>query len=175
MKTLIIGLGNPGGRFDGTRHNVGFMVVDELARQADIEWREKAAWCAEVAELPDGILLAKPTTFMNDSGRAVQALANYFDVTGDHVCVVYDDRDLPFGTLRWTKGIRTGAHHNGLRSVMETHGTEIIRLRVGIANALMANQNLKDFVLHQFSSSEKKELPEIVTRAVRELRRELGF
>lgn len=169
MRTIIVGLGNPGSRYDGTRHNIGFAVVDELARRAGVNWREKPAWNAEIAEYGEGILLVKPTTFMNDSGRAVQAIAHYYDITGDQVCTVYDDRDLPFGTLRWTDGLRTGAHHNGLRSIADAYGRDLLRLRFGVGNDHLRHKALRDFVLERFTGEEQKDLPNLIESAANEL------
>ncbi len=169
MRTLIVGLGNPGSRYDGTRHNIGFAILDELAHRYDANWREHPAWNAEIAELPGGILLAKPTTYMNDSGRAVRAIAHYYSLTGDNVCISYDDRDLPFGSLRWTKRMRTGAHHNGLRSIAKEYGHDFIRLRFGIKNELMHHRQLADFVLDRFDASERQKLPDLIELAVNEL------
>lgn len=169
MRTIIVGLGNPGSRYDGTRHNIGFAIVDELARRAGAPWREKPAWCAAIAEYGEGILLVKPTTFMNDSGRAVQAIAHYYDITGDNICIVYDDRDLPFGTLRWTDGVRTGAHHNGVRSVTQEYGRDLVRLRFGIDSDHLRHKQLRDFVLDRFSSTEQASLSEYIETAANEL------
>lgn len=169
MRVIIVGLGNPGSRYDGTRHNIGFAVVDELARRAGKSWREKPAWNALTVELDHSVLLVKPTTFMNDSGRAVRAISQYYDLEGENVCVVYDDRDLPFGTLRWTKDIRTGAHHNGLRSIAHEYGREMMRLRVGIGNDLMRHKPLADFVLDRFTGHEQETLADIIETAANEL------
>lgn len=165
MKQLIVGLGNPGKRYEGTRHNVGFAVVDVWAADAGATWVEKPAWNTELAELPDGIVLAKPTTYMNDSGRAVAALAHYFKLKPEQISIIVDDRDLPFGTVKWRDGIRTGASHNGLRSIVQLYGG-VPRLRIGVGNDIMRHRDLKDFVLDHFSAHEREELPEIISEAI---------
>lgn len=170
MRSLIIGLGNPGQHFAGSRHNIGFQVVDALARELQVEWRPKPTWCAEIAEAGHGVLLVKPTTFMNDSGRAVRLLAQYYDLSGEDICVIYDDRDITFGSMRWTQGIRTGGSHNGVRSILKEFGADITRLRIGIGNDVMRHKLLRDFVLASFTTEEKKQLGEICAQAIIELR-----
>ncbi len=169
MKHIIVGLGNPGSQYDGTRHNVGFAVVDELAAQSHTAWQDKPAWCAQVAALGD-TLLVKPQTYMNDSGRAVRSVANYYKVDPDKVCIVVDDRDLDFGDLRFRMGIVTGAHHNGLRSVAKDYSRLVNRLRIGIGNDLLRHVDLQEFVLGRFSSEERSHMKALIGRAIKELR-----
>lgn len=166
---LIVGLGNPGARYDGTRHNIGFAVLDALARKYEVEWKAKAAWSAEIAQLSDGALLVKPQTFMNESGKAVRAVAQFYKINPSHVCLVYDERDLPYGVVRWLTGIRTGAHHNGVRSVAAEYHRGIARLRLGIGNHLLAHQPLDQFVLDKFSGDERDQMRGFLDRACAEL------
>lgn len=165
MKHVVIGLGNPGARYDITRHNVGFATVEAWAEQAGVKWQEKPAWSAQVAEVSPDLWLVKPTTFMNDSGRTIAALGRYFDLGSEQMCVIVDDRDLPFGKIRWRDGIRTGAHHNGLRSIAKEYGS-VARLRIGISNDHMRHKPLRDFVLDRFTSHEQAELPSILQEAI---------
>ncbi len=166
---LIVGLGNPGKKYTHTRHNIGFQIVENLAKKQQASWCDKPAWCAEIAELAPQVFAVKPTTYMNESGRAVRALADYYDVTQDHICLVYDDRDLPFGKLRWTEGFRTGASHNGVRSVARTVGKSFLRLRFGISNNTMAHMPLDKFVLQDFNAFEKALLAEQIELATQAL------
>ncbi|MEI7818715.1 MAG: aminoacyl-tRNA hydrolase [bacterium] len=168
MKYVIVGLGNPGHQYDGTRHNIGFAVVDALAERVQAKWQDKPAWCAEVA-LTQEVVLVKPQTFMNDSGRAVQAVANFYKVEPDHVCIVVDDRDILFGDIRMRAGIVTGAHHNGLRSVAKDYSRLVHRQRIGIGNDLMRHVDLQRFVLERFSVEERSKLKNIIGQACNEL------
>ena len=133
---LIVGLGNPGREYRETRHNVGFMVVDEIAR------RHQLTWAMAPSQVPDAfvakrfgaepVLLAKPLTFMNRSGDAVAALARYYDVAPTDLLVVVDEAALPFGRLR-ARARGSAGGHNGLKSVIERLGTtEFPRLRLGV-------------------------------------------
>lgn len=162
---LIAGLGNPGKKYARSRHNVGFMVVDALAKKKAASWREKPAWCAQMAELAPQLLTIKPTTYMNDSGRAVRAVQDYFSIPQNHICLVYDDRDLPLGTIRWTEGFRTGARHNGVRSVAQHIGKSFLRLRFGIGNSTLDHIPLESFVLQPFTAFEEAILEELINKA----------
>ncbi len=166
---LIVGLGNPGKKYTYTRHNVGFLAVEALAKQHHANWHDKPAWCAEVAELAPQVFAVKPTTYMNESGRAVRALADYYDIPQSHICLIYDDRDLPFGKLRWTNGFRTGASHNGVRSVAQLVGKSFSRLRFGVGNATMHHMPLDKFVLQEFNAFEKSVLNEQISLTTTEL------
>jgi PTH1 family peptidyl-tRNA hydrolase len=133
---LIVGLGNPGREYAGTRHNVGFAVLDELAERFGCSFRNKLRFTAKVAEWngPAGkIVLAKPQTYMNRSGAAVAALVNWLKLTPSDVLVVVDDADLPLGQIRLRSSGGSGGH-NGLRSIIEALGgnEEFARLRIGI-------------------------------------------
>lgn len=163
---LIVGLGNPGKKYIHTRHNVGFMIVDALASRLSANWHEKAAWCAQTAQLSQNSLAIKSTTFMNDSGHAASAVQRYYSVPQSHICVVYDDRDLPFGTIRWTEGFRTGARHNGVRSIARYVGKSFLRLRFGIGNTTLGHLPLEAFVLQSFTEFEKVVLHEQIDKAV---------
>jgi PTH1 family peptidyl-tRNA hydrolase len=170
---LIVGLGNPGKLYIHNRHNVGFQVIDALAHTISATWQDKPAWCGEVAQVGSGVYLLKPTTFMNDSGRAVQSVMSYFDIPAEHVFLIYDDRDLPFGTTRLTKGFRTGARHNGVKSVAHHIGRNFQRYRFGVGNELMRHRAMHDFVLDDFSALEKTRLKHYIEAAVQTLRSDL--
>lgn len=128
---LVAGLGNPGRRYEGTRHNIGFDAVDRVVAEAGADWSSRASWEAEVARL-GAVFLIKPMTYMNRSGRAVAAVARYHRIAADGILVVYDDVALPLGRLRIRRSGSDGGH-NGMRSVIEALGTrEVARLRIGV-------------------------------------------
>jgi peptidyl-tRNA hydrolase, PTH1 family len=132
--SLIVGLGNPGPRYENTRHNIGFRVVDELARKHGLTFgkTESRALVASGTILGKRVLLAKPLTYMNVSGEAVAPLARFYKVEPSQILVIHDDLDIPPGTLRLRKSGSAGGQ-NGLKHILERMGTqEIPRLRVGI-------------------------------------------
>ncbi|MCK6081124.1 aminoacyl-tRNA hydrolase [Microbacterium sp. EYE_5] len=159
---LIVGLGNPGPRYEATRHNVGQMVIDELARRRSETLRSHKA-NARVAEtwLRPGaarLVLAKPNSFMNVSGGPVSALAQFYGVPAGRVVVVHDELDIPFDTLKLKTG---GGHggHNGVRDVAKALGTpEFPRVRVGVGRP-PGRQDPADWVLDPFGAAERKTLP----------------
>jgi PTH1 family peptidyl-tRNA hydrolase len=165
---LIVGLGNPGREYRDTRHNVGFMVVDEIARRHGIGW---AAGPSQIAETLIGkkfgaepLMLAKPLTYMNLSGNAVAGLARYFDVDGDDLLVIVDEVALPFGKLR-ARARGSAGGHNGLKSVIERLGTtDFPRLRLGVGRG-DGRRDLADHVLAKFERGEQAELETLITRA----------
>src|SRR3954447_10409347 len=133
LDLLVVGLGNPGREYAGNRHNVGFMVVDELARRYGGSWRSRfSGHLADVRIDEHRVGLLKPETYMNESGRAVQAAAAFYKLEPDAILVVHDESDLEVGRLQ----VRLGgglAGHNGLRSIARELGTqEFMRLRVGV-------------------------------------------
>ena len=165
---LIVGLGNPGREYRDTRHNVGFLVVDELARRHQLALTMAPSQVPEtfVAKRygPEPLLVAKPLTFMNRSGDAVAALIRYYDVDVADLLVVVDEAALPFGRLR--ARIRgSGGGHNGLKSTIERLGTtEFARLRLGVGRG-DPRRDLADHVLAKFEPGERAELEGFITLA----------
>ena len=152
---LVAGLGNPGRDYAGTRHNVGFLVADELARRSACRFAFEKRWDAEIA-MCGGRVIMKPQTFMNLSGEPVGGYARYFKLGFDEVLVIIDDIALPLGSVRLRKSGSSGGH-NGLESVLIHLGTELVpRLRVGIGTP--DGRPLHDHVLGRF---EKEELPAV--------------
>jgi peptidyl-tRNA hydrolase, PTH1 family len=153
---LIVGLGNPGAQYARTRHNVGFVVVEKLAERWHARWSLEKKFDALVARTErDGrrVLLCEPQTFMNSSGDAVRALADFYDVAPVRVLVVVDDADLPVGQLRLRPGGSSGGHH-GLESIQTQLGTrEYPRLRVGIGRRDGARE-ITGHVLGRFDSTD---------------------
>lgn len=160
---LIVGLGNPGPEYADTRHNLGFRVVDDLARRADAAWQETTDGTSLVARA-DGTVLARPQTYMNRSGTAVHRLLERLELPRQRCLIVYDDMDLPFGTLRMRERGSPGTH-NGMRSVVAAlHSEDVPRLRIGISQASRAGGAI-DHVLGEFSPDERAEVAQLVTRA----------
>jgi len=156
----IVGLGNPGADYSGTRHNVGFEVVDELARRWQVNLRKWKS-IADVAVVPDhDVVLVEPKTYMNDSGRAVSAVMAFYKIDPADVLIVVDEVQLPLGKLRLRPSGSAGGH-NGLKSVIEHVGREFPRLRIGVDRG-HPDWDLSDRVLSKFPRSER----EIVDRAI---------
>ena len=161
----IVGLGNPGSQYQGTRHNVGFEVVEALARRASIgfESAPAAALIAKWRRPDEAILLIKPLTFMNLSGQAVGELARYFKIDVADLIVVVDEVHLPLGKLRArSKGSAGG--HNGLKSIIAHLGDEFARLRLGVGRG-GEQRNLADHVLSRFEKDEAEEVERMTARA----------
>lgn len=162
---LIVGLGNPGERYEATRHNIGFRVVDALGERA-AHLRRKTKWQAEWIEAHIGarrVFLMKPLTFMNRSGEAVAPAVRYFGIAPEELVVVYDDLDLPLGSLRLRlKGSHGG--HNGMRSLIAALGSDAFpRLRIGIGRPAVGS--VADYVLSPFAPEERPRAEAAVARA----------
>ena len=159
---LVACLGNPGPQYRNTRHNIGFLVADELARRSVADFSFQSQWNSETAKV-GGRTLMKPQTFMNLSGEAVGDFAKYYKIPSEQVLVILDDTALPLGTIRLRKSGTAGGH-NGLDSVLVHLGTEKVpRLRVGIGRP--GDAALHDHVLGVFEPDEMPTVAESVTRA----------
>lgn len=161
---LIVGLGNVGREYDGTRHNVGFACVDAFARANEFDqWIEKKDLKCFFASSVLGesrVILIKPTTFMNLSGEAVQATVHFYKIAPEHIVVVHDELDIPFGQIRMRMG-GSSAGHNGLKSIMQFFGEGFGRVRVGIGPKTPPQIDAADFVLAKFSPEEQAQLPNL--------------
>ncbi|KFN39444.1 MAG: peptidyl-tRNA hydrolase [Sulfuricurvum sp. MLSB] len=157
---LIVGLGNPGSAYASTRHNIGFMVIDELCRRHKVQSVSKSSFEGELFKMAEHFLL-KPTTYMNLSGKSVLAVKNFYKI--DDVIVIHDDLDLPFGALRFKTG---GGHggHNGLKSTDAAIGQNYIRVRMGIGKPEHKSQ-VADYVLSPFTADENTDLASWITKA----------
>lgn len=168
---LVVGLGNPGPKYAGNRHNVGFMVVDLLAKRVGASFGRHRKAMADVAEARLGVgadaprlVLAKPLTYMNLSGGPVTSLSNFYKVPLSQVIAVHDELDIPYGQLRLKVGGGEGGH-NGLRSLSAAMSTkDFVRVRFGVGRP-PGRQDPADFVLNDFSAAERKELDFLVDRA----------
>ncbi|MBI2411346.1 MAG: aminoacyl-tRNA hydrolase [Candidatus Kerfeldbacteria bacterium] len=160
---LIIGLGNPGSEYEKTRHNVGWRVLDFL--QLDFAVEKK--FNAELARR-DNVLFCKPLTFMNNSGVAVRTIADYYKIAPADIVVIYDDKDLPFGTVR-IRSTGSAGGHNGVASVIQHLGTmEFGRMRIGILSEEHRGDT-SNFVLARFSKDEETLVPKMLAAATKEL------
>jgi PTH1 family peptidyl-tRNA hydrolase len=161
----IVGLGNPGPQYKGTRHNVGFEVVEEIARRASIAFESAPAEAliAKWRRPDEAILLVKPLTFMNLSGQAVGELARYFKIEIADLIVVVDEVHLPLGKIRARANGSAGGH-NGLKSVIAHLGDGFARLRLGVGRG-GEQRNLADHVLAKFEKDEAAEVARMTTRA----------
>jgi PTH1 family peptidyl-tRNA hydrolase len=165
-RSIIVGLGNPGEKYAQTRHNMGAMVIDLLLERARATLKSHKSGCliAETNLSGERVVLARATSYMNDSGRPVGELVRWYKTTPSDLIVVHDELDIPFEEVRIKDGGGT-AGHNGLGSIASHLGTrDFVRIRVGIGRP-KGRQGAVDHVLNGFSSTEKKELPFILERA----------
>lgn len=160
---LVVGLGNPGTRFNFTRHNLGFLALDFYLKQHDASWSEKPNLGAVFARIDD-VFFIKPQDYYNLSGQAVAAFSRYYKIDVADVMVICDNFDLDFGKIRFRSQGSSGGN-NGLKSVdKELGSTEYARLRVGTGNAeLQTKVDAVEFVLSKFTPEEKAKLPEILS------------
>ncbi len=167
---LVVGLGNPGEQYEATRHNVGQMVIDELAKRHNVKFSahksrtDVAAYKLGVGVDAFSIILGKSKGYMNESGGPIKALASFYSIDPSQIIVLHDELDIPFAAIRTKIGGGDGGH-NGLKSLTSSFGTaDYYRIRVGIGRP-MGQQDPADFVLKQFSKEEKKDLGEFLDRA----------
>ncbi len=164
--TLIIGLGNPGREYAGNRHNIGFRIVDEYAAAHGLKFSKMQQHAITAAGRVNDlrVILAKPQTYMNESGRSVGALMSFYKISRDRLLTIFDDLDLPFGTLRLRSDGGAGGH-NGMRSIIGQLGSnQFARLRVGIGRP-PGRMDPAAFVLQDFNRDEAPELNAVVIRA----------
>lgn len=155
---LIVGLGNPGPKYTFTRHNAGFITLDNLSEDLGISCDKNGFFAKTGKGVYKGekLILVKPQTFMNDSGKAVRAIMDYYDATANQLIVVYDDVDIPVGKMR-IKPRGSSGHHNGMKSIIAHIGTEdFVRIRMGIGSPA---HDMVDHVLGVMSKDELKTIP----------------
>lgn len=168
---LIVGLGNPGKKYELTRHNIGFLVIDRLAAEHRVEMANHLKWRAHVSKIPgSGAVLMKPQTFMNLSGQSVGAAMRFYQWKPEQVLVVYDDISLPFGSLRFRMAGSAGGH-NGMKSMIShLGGDRFPRLKIGIGQLPQEDRpapsgNLVGHVLGKFSTEERNQLENTLASA----------
>lgn len=180
---IIIGLGNPGKKYEKTRHNIGYLVVDELARRLNLEWKEDKKLKALVVQ-GSGYILAKPNVFMNESGAGTAPLLRFYQLLprtifgtkkdsdlSETLTVVHDELDLPFGTFKFSTNSRP-AGHNGIKSLVAHLKTQNFRrLRIGIGTENRRQMPTAAFVLQKFNPEEQNALPELISRIANELQK----
>jgi PTH1 family peptidyl-tRNA hydrolase len=169
---LIVGLGNPGSKFKGSRHNLGFAAIDELAKKYGKKFLADKKFDAEVCDLTIGdkkIILAKPQTFMNKSGISVRKIVSYYDISTDCIWVIYDDIDLDIGNVRIRKFGSSGGH-KGVQSIIDDIGTEdFVRFRLGIKSEYCDYLSTEEIVLQKFRKEEADIIHEAIDNAVIEI------
>ena len=166
MKTIIVGLGNPGKKFENTRHNVGFMAIDEFAKENNFpEFELQKKFDALISE-KENILLAKPQTFMNESGKAIQKITKNYSLQTTNLIIIHDDIDLPAGKIKIIKD-RGSAGHKGVESIIQNIGNEnLIRIRIGIRPASAEGSGVaKKVVLKKFTQEEEKIIDQAVLKS----------
>ncbi|MDP4008005.1 MAG: aminoacyl-tRNA hydrolase [Candidatus Peregrinibacteria bacterium] len=172
---VIIGLGNPGGKYIKSRHNIGWMIIDELkARVGADDFKENKKFKALITETNnpndknDKLILVKPLTFMNLSGETVATIKSFFKLSSEDLIVVYDDIDLPLGELRFRSSGGPGTH-NGMRSIVQHIGEDFPRLRFGIENRpedLKSKIDLSDYVLGGFAKHETEIIENKISESI---------
>jgi len=150
---LIVGLGNPGEKYQKSRHNVGFILLDKFAADNNLNWRKVERFNSEVADYSNGLLI-KPQNFMNNSGNAVSKLVNFYKISLDDLIIIHDDVDLPLGVIKKQKGKNSAGHH-GVENIIEELGTkDFWRIRVGIGKPEDKNIPVDEWVLQDFGKNE---------------------
>lgn len=169
VEWLVVGLGNPGDKYDGTRHNVGFAAIDQLAEELRVPVQKlKHRALTQTVELGGAkVLLMKPITYMNLSGEAVGEAARFYKVPADHVLVISDDVSLPVGKLRVRRGGSAGGH-NGLKSIIQHLGTDQFpRVKIGVGQKPHPDYDMADWVLGKFAGEDQKTIAAAVEKAGR--------
>jgi peptidyl-tRNA hydrolase, PTH1 family len=166
---VIVGLGNPGEKYSDTRHNIGFLVVDKLAKSISADnWKTKKDLSCDLSTTTvdkTKVLLVKPNNFMNNSGSSVSKIIQYYGLQPTDITAVYDDIDIKFGHIRTRVGGSSGGH-NGVKSIIEHIGEDFNRVRIGIANDISPKQDSAKFVLSKFSKAEQEHLDNLQREAV---------
>lgn len=174
---LLAGLGNPGKKYEKTRHNIGFRVIEQFAEQADDFSNFSEKYKSRFAEglfKGEKIILLQPQTFMNNSGQAVKEAANYFSIEPADIWVIHDELDLPFGYVRISFG-SGAAGHNGIKSIIDLLNTkDFKRFRVGINSEQLKQIPADEFVLRNFSKDEENQLPQIIEKVISEIETEIN-
>ena len=159
---LIVGLGNPGDKYMRTRHNFGFVVLDELVKKASAEFVNESKFEAQIVKTQIGeneVILAKPQTFMNSSGESVRKLAQFYKIDLSDIWVIHDELDLNLGQIRVRRG--GSSTHNGVKSVAEAIGESFYRIRLGIKSDTYTGQASESYILENFTEPELKNVQEV--------------
>ena len=160
---LIAGLGNPGDKYKLTRHNIGFLVIDEMIQKATLQSNLSNPNFKAIAIKTSNTILAKPQTFMNLSGESIVAIADYYNIPNENIIIIHDDLDLAFGAIKFKIG---GGHggHNGLKSIDSHIGKDYIRIRIGIGKP--NNKDVAHYVLSDFNKEELNQIEDIISHVI---------
>jgi len=171
---LIAGLGNPGGKFQKTRHNVGFLAIDGISFKYNVELKFTKKFNTEIAEIndselsPETVLLVKPQTFMNNSGEAIEKITHFYKISPENCWIIFDELDLPLGVIKIRKSGSAGTH-NGMKSIVGKIGKNFPRFRIGIESRGVTASKLQDtqsFVMSSFFETEKNILIDSLERVI---------
>lgn len=171
---LLVGLGNPGDRYKRTRHNIGFTLCEAIADKYNASFKHEKKFNAEIAELnidelsEKKVIIARPHTFMNSSGEAVERIASFYKIPTDKIWIIFDELDLPLGTIKIQPGGGAGTH-NGMKSIVKVMGENFPRLRIGIESRGQSAPTFQDtssFVLSEFFSKEKEIVIDVLDRSI---------
>ncbi len=162
--TLFVGLGNPGPTYEMTRHNIGWRVIDRLVSDLNARDISKNSFYGKLYR-QGNLFFLKPTTFMNNSGKSVFAVKQFFKIDTEDIIVIHDDIDLPFGAVRFKQGGGDGGH-NGLKSIDALIGRDYYRIRIGVGKPEHKSQVI-DYVLHPFDPEEEKNIDDIIIHAAK--------
>lgn len=164
---LVVGLGNPGEKYIGVRHNLGFEVVDEFSRKLDGSWEENKKLKSYILRsAQNDIILAKPQTYMNNSGMAVSLIANFYKIASSDIIVIHDDLDILLGKIKVRSNGAAGGHH-GVESIIRTLGTDqFTRIRLGIGNDERVHSEAEKFVLDPFLPGERSKVKSAIKQAI---------
>ena len=168
---LVVGLGNPGARYESTRHNMGFLALDRLAEREKLRFNKLRfkAWTAEWKLGEDKVLVMKPQTYMNLSGESVGAAARFYKIPADHILVVSDDISLPVGKLRLRSAVSAGGH-NGLKNIIQHLGTDQFpRIKVGVGSPQQAGYDVVDWVIGMPTGEDQNVLLDALDRAAQSI------
>ena len=166
---VIVGLGNPGSKYLFTRHNLGFMAIDALAGDSSFQNKHKSLIQKKEIE-NEIVLLVKPQTFMNLSGQAVREIIHFYKLTLESLLVIHDDKDLPFGAMKFQKSRGHGGH-NGVKNIhQELKSKDYFRLKIGVSAEESSTQNTSDFILSPFNKQEQEKLPALLNRGVKAIK-----
>ncbi len=154
---LIVGLGNPGKDYMNTKHNVGFVLVDRIASENKISWQNETKFFGKIAK-NDAIILLKPATFMNESGKSVLKVVSYFNINLSDLYVIHDDVDLEFGRVKRCFGCSSAGHHGVEDIFLKLGSKDFNRLRIGIGRPLKNKYNVQNYVLNKLTAAELETL-----------------
>lgn len=173
---LVVGLGNPGEKYEGIRHNLGFKILDELVKKLNlVDWTMEDKFKAEIIKASD-LILVKPQTYMNNSGLAIKLLTTYYKIPATDVIIIHDELDLPLGKIKVRMGGAAAGHH-GVESIIKELGTDqFIRVRLGVGNLRTqssehkhAHVTVEKFVLEPFMSGEHSQVKHMIKQAIKAL------